>query len=50
MLDYVKLSHQMSMAHSTKYQIIMVILIKGQFGMVNLTKPYPFNMANLIKL
>jgi hypothetical protein len=29
----------MSMAHLTKYQIMMV----------NLIKPYPFNMANLIK-
>ncbi len=36
----IKLSDQMSMAH----------LIKGQNTMVNLTKPYPFNMANLIKL
>ncbi len=35
----IKLSDQMSMAH----------LINGQNTMVNLTKPYPFNMANLIK-
>jgi hypothetical protein len=34
-----KLSYQMSMAH----------LIKGQIKMVSLTKPYPFNMANLTK-
>jgi hypothetical protein len=27
----------------------MVNLIKGQIKMVNLTKPYSFNMANLIK-
>ncbi len=27
----------------------MVNLIKGQFNMVNLIKPYLFNMANLIK-
>jgi hypothetical protein len=39
----------MSMVHSTKCQIIIVNLIKGQIRMVNLTKPYPFNMANLIK-
>jgi hypothetical protein len=35
-----RLSHQMSMVHLIKRQIITV----------NLTKPYPFNMANLIKL
>jgi hypothetical protein len=34
-----RLSHQMSMVHLTKHQIIIV----------NLIKPYPFNMANLIK-
>ncbi len=34
-----RLSHQMSMAH----------LIKGQIRMVNLTKPHPLNMANLIR-
>ncbi len=27
----------------------MVHLIKGQIKMVNWSKPYPFNMANLIK-
>ncbi len=32
-----RLSHQMSVAHLTK----------GQIKMVNLTKPYPFNITNL---
>jgi len=27
----------------------MVNLIKGQIEIVNLTKPYPFNLADLIK-
>ncbi len=35
-----RLSHQMSVAHLTK----------GQIKMVNLTKPYPFNMAILIDI
>ncbi len=38
------------MVHLTKCQIMMVNLIEGQIKMVNLTKPYPFNMANLIAM
>jgi hypothetical protein len=55
-----RLSHQMSMAHLTKCQIIMVNLTKcqiimvnltkGQIRMVNLIKPYPFNMAILMDI
>ncbi len=39
----------MNMAHLTKCQIIKVNLTKGQIRMVNLIKPWSFNMANLIK-
>jgi hypothetical protein len=39
----------MSMAHLIKCQIIMGNLMKDQIKTVNLPKPYPFNMANLIK-
>ncbi len=37
------------MVHLTKCQIIVVNLIKGQIRTINFNKPYPFNMANLIK-
>jgi hypothetical protein len=39
----------MSMIRLIKCQTIMVSLTKGQIKVVNLTKPYPFNIANLIK-
>jgi hypothetical protein len=39
----------MNMVYLTKCQIKLVDLTNNQIKMVNLIKPYPFNMANLTK-
>jgi hypothetical protein len=39
----------MNVVHLIKCQIIMVNLTMGQIKMVNLIKPYPFNMVDLTK-